>query len=127
MGGRRSGQSPAYLSSVIAGLDPAIQFVSAGSMATYFVYILASRRNGTLYIGVTGELARRAYEHKEGILEGFTKRYGVKLLVYYETYDDIRNAIQREKNLKKWPRAWKIALIEKNNPEWRDLYDDLNR
>jgi putative endonuclease len=125
--GRQTLLASPNLSDVIAGLDPAIQFASASSMATYFVYILASRRNGTLYIGVTGGLSRRAYEHKEGILEGFTKRYGVKLLVYYESYDDIRNAIQREKNLKKWPRAWKIALIERNNPDWRDLYDDLNR
>jgi putative endonuclease len=96
-------------------------------MATYFVYILASKRNGTLYVGMTGDLPRRAFEHKEGLLPGFTKRYGVKLLVHYETYDDVRNAIQREKNLKKWPRAWKIALIERHNPDWRDLYDDLNR
>jgi putative endonuclease len=91
----------------------------------HYVYIMASRRNGTLYIGVTNDIARRAYEHREGLIPRFTKRYGVKLLVHIESFDDIRAAIQREKNLKKWPRAWKIALIEENNPEWRDLYADL--
>jgi putative endonuclease len=94
-------------------------------MRTYYVYIMASRRNGTLYIGVTNDLARRAFEHKEGLGRGFTRRYGVKLLVHFEVTDDVRAAIQREKNLKKWPRAWKIALIERNNPDWRDLYADL--
>jgi putative endonuclease len=91
----------------------------------YYVYIMASRKNGTLYIGVTNDIARRAFEHREGLLSGFTKRYDVKLLVYVEAFDDIRAAIQREKNLKKWPRAWKIALIEESNPDWRDLYADL--
>ena len=81
-------------------------------MKTYYVYIMASRKNGTLYIGVTNDVARRAYEHHEGLLPGFTKRYGV---------NDISTAIQREKSLKKWPRAWKIALIEESNPDWRDL------
>jgi putative endonuclease len=92
---------------------------------TYYVYIMTSRKNGTLYIGVTNDIARRAYEHREGLLPGFTKRYAVKLLVHIEPFDDIRSAIQREKNLKKWPRAWKIALIEETNPDWRDLYADL--
>ena len=90
-------------------------------MREYYVYIMASRKNGTLYIGVTNDVARRAYEHREGL----TKRYGVKLLVHIESFDDIRAAIQREKNLKKWPRAWKIALIEETNPHWRDIYADL--
>ena len=94
-------------------------------MKTHYVFIMASRKNGTLYIGVTNDIARRAYEHREGLLPGFTKRYAVKLLVYIEPFDDIRSAIQREKNLKKWPRAWKIALIEATNPDWRDLYADL--
>ena len=94
-------------------------------MKTYYVYIMASRKNGTLYIGVTNDIARRAYEHREGLLPGFTKRYAVKLLVHIEPFDDIRSAIQREKNVKKWPRAWKIALIEETNPDWRDLYADL--
>jgi len=91
----------------------------------YYVYIMASRKNGTIYIGVTNDIARRTYEHREGLISGFTKRYDVKLLVYVEPFDDIRAAIQREKNLKKWPRVWKIALIEESNPEWRDLYGDL--
>jgi putative endonuclease len=110
---------------VIAGLDPAIQLGCALSVKTYYVYIMASRKNGTLYIGVTGDIARRAFEHREGLLPGFTKRYGVKLLVHIEPFDDIHAAIQREKNLKKWPRAWKIALIEGINPDWRDLYASL--
>ncbi|HXC53716.1 MAG TPA: GIY-YIG nuclease family protein [Rhizomicrobium sp.] len=87
----------------------------------YFVYILASRRNGTLYIGVTNDLARRAWEHREGLVEGFTKTYGVKMLVYYEVFDDIGVAIRREKRLKKYKREWKINLIQKHNVEWRDL------
>ena len=91
----------------------------------YCVYILASRRNGTLYIGVTNHLARRVYEHREGHYPGFTRKYGVAQLVHYETYDDIRLAQQREQNLKHWLRAWKIALIEQHNPTWRDLYEDL--
>ena len=94
-------------------------------MKTYYVYIMASRKNGTLYIGVTNDIARRAYEHREGLIPGFTKRYAVNLLVHIEPFDDICYAIQREKNLKKWPREWKIALIEETNPDWRDLYDDL--
>ncbi len=94
-------------------------------MRQYYVYIMASRKNGTLYIGVTNNIARRAFEHREGLIPGFTKRYDVKLLVHVEACDDISAAIQREKNLKKWPRAWKIALIEANNPEWRDLYGEL--
>jgi len=94
-------------------------------MKSYFVYILASKKNGTLYIGVTNDLVRRVYEHKEGVIDGFTKKYNVKKLVYYEIHNDIRNAIQREKQIKKWYRKWKIELIEKNNPEWNDLYPML--
>ena len=94
-------------------------------MREYFVYILASRRNGTLYTGVTNDLSRRVYEHREGSVAGFTKRYGVKMLVYYETYPDVRDAIAREKMLKKWRRAWKLQLIESLNPQWRDLYEEL--
>jgi putative endonuclease len=90
-----------------------------------WIYIMTNRPNGTLYTGVTSNLARRAFEHREGLLEGFTKRYGLKHLVYYESYDDIRVAIQREKNIKHWPRAWKARLIFDLNPEWRELYDDL--
>jgi putative endonuclease len=86
---------------------------------------MASWRNGTLYIGVTGDLARRAYQHRSGEVDGFTRRHGVKMLVHVEAFDRIEAAIQREKTLKHWPRRWKIALIERENPEWRDLYQDL--
>ncbi len=91
----------------------------------YYVYILASKRNGTLYIGVTSNLVKRVYEHKNSLIDGFTKKYNVHKLVYYEATDDINSAITTEKRLKKWNRAWKIELIEKHNPEWRDLYSDL--
>ncbi|MBI3706688.1 MAG: GIY-YIG nuclease family protein [Proteobacteria bacterium] len=93
----------------------------------YYVYILASRRNGTLYIGATNDLMRRAWEHRQAVAESFTKKYGVHRLVYFEAYDQARPAIQRERTLKHWRRDWKIALIEKSNPEWRDLYDDITR
>ncbi|MEA2064558.1 MAG: GIY-YIG nuclease family protein [Gemmatimonadota bacterium] len=91
-------------------------------MKTYYVYILASKRNGTLYIGVTNDLVRRVYEHKNNLFAGFTSKYGVHRLVYYERFENIEYAIQREKRLKKWNRAWKLALIEKENPNWEDLY-----
>jgi len=94
-------------------------------MREYYLYILASRRNGTLYIGVTNDLSRREYEHREGTAEGFTRRYGVKLLVYCETFSDIREAIARQKALKKWRRAWKLELIESSNPQWQDLRGSL--
>ena len=90
-------------------------------MKFYFVYILASMKNGTLYIGVTNDLERRIYEHKNDLLPGFTRKYGVHLLVYYEMFEDINDAIVREKQLKKWNRSWKIRLIEKHNPKWEDL------
>jgi putative endonuclease len=89
------------------------------------VYILASARNGTLYVGVTSDLCGRIAAHKQGLLPGFTKKYNVKLLVYVEEFGTMDEAIAREKQLKRWARAWKIALIEKNNPEWRDLFFDL--
>ena len=88
---------------------------------TYYVYVLASKRNGTLYIGVTNDLGRRVGEHREGLVPGFTKTYGVKTLVYYEAFDDIEQAIRREKRLKKYKREWKMNLIQQNNVEWRDL------
>lgn len=91
-----------------------------------YVYILSSKQIGTLYIGVTRDLLQRIYQHKSGETPCFTSKYNIKTLVYYEEFDDIYDAIQREKNLKHWPRKWKIALIEKMNPEWRDLYDELN-
>jgi len=95
-------------------------------MATqFYVYILASQRNGTLYIGVTNDLMRRVFEHKQGAVPGLTKRYGVKTLVYFEICEEAAVAIQREKTMKRWPRQWKIIRIEEGNPAWRDLYDDL--
>jgi putative endonuclease len=94
-------------------------------MNQYYVYILANKRNGTLYIGVTNDLIRRVYEHKNNLIDGFSKKYTVHLLVYFEIQNDIYHAIEREKQLKKWQRNWKIELIEKDNPEWIDLYDGL--
>lgn len=91
----------------------------------YCVYILASKRNGTLYVGVTSDLKKRVYQHKSNLLEGFTKKYQVHLLVYYKCGESIEAAITREKQLKKWSRKWKIRLIEERNPEWKDLYEDL--
>ncbi len=92
-----------------------------------FVYIVSNKRDGTLYIGVTSDLSRRIYEHREERTKGFTQRYGLHRLAYYESFDDIRAAIQREKTLKHWPRVWKLALIQDMNPEWADLYETLNR
>jgi putative endonuclease len=92
----------------------------------YFIYILASKKNGTLYIGVTSNLLKRIYEHKNNIVEGFTKKYSVHLLVYYEIFDQIEDAISREKTLKTWHRKWKLELIESKNPDWNDLYTTLN-
>ena len=93
----------------------------------YYVYILASRRNGTLYIGVTNDLARRAWEHREGLLRGFTKKYDVKMLVYFEEFQNIGFTIHRETRLKKWKRKWKLNLIESMNPDWKDLYEQLQQ
>jgi len=94
-------------------------------MAAYYVYILASRPGGAIYVGVTNDLVRRIYEHKTGIVKGHTKRYGIDRLVHFEIYDDVRNALQREHNIKHWSRAWKTELIAKQNPSWRDLYDEI--
>ncbi len=92
---------------------------------TYYVYILASRRNGTLYVGVTNDLVRRVHEHREGLGSAFTRKYRVALLVYFESTTDITAAIEREKELKRWNRKWKLALIERDNPTWRDLYPEI--
>ena len=92
---------------------------------TYYVYILASARNGTLYTGVTGNLARRIWEHRTGAIDGFTKRYNVNRLVHIETFSDIGAAIAREKAIKRWKRSWKLELIEQANPDWRDLFADV--
>jgi putative endonuclease len=94
-------------------------------MEQYYVYILASKRNGTLYIGVTNNLAKRVYEHKSNLVEGFTQKYKVHNLVYYEVYRNIQDAILREKRMKKWKRQWKVELIEKDNPQWDDLFERI--
>ena len=91
----------------------------------YFVYVLASGRNGTLYVGVTSDLVRRVQEHREGLVPGFTRKHAVKLLVYWELHHDINEAILREKRIKRWHRRWKLELIEGNNPQWRDLWSEL--
>ncbi len=90
-----------------------------------YVYLLASRRNGTLYVGVTSNLVQRVGQHKERLIDGFTKRYGVHRLVWYECHESMESAIRREKAIKEWKRRWKLALIEKQNSTWRDLYEDL--
>lgn len=92
---------------------------------TFHVYMLASARYGTLYLGVTSDLIKRIWEHRQGVVDGFTRKHGVKHLVWFETHADAVSAITREKQLKKWNRAWKISLIQQENPHWRDLYDDL--
>jgi putative endonuclease len=89
------------------------------------VYILASQKNGTLYIGVTSDLVKRCWEHKENLVEGFTKRYKIHYLVYFELHETMTDVIQREKQIKKWRRAWKLSLIEEQNPEWRDLSNEI--
>ena len=94
---------------------------------SYFVYIMTNQNNGTTYIGMTNDLFRRVHEHREKLYAGFSKQNGTIKLVYYEEFADVRDAIQREKRLKKWNRAWKIDLIEQTNPDWRDLWFDLNR
>jgi putative endonuclease len=86
---------------------------------------MASKPFGTLYVGMTNDVVFRAYQHREGLMDGFTKRYGVKMLVYYEEHATALEAIQREKNIKHWPRAWKVDLVRKTNPEWRDLFDEI--
>ena len=90
-----------------------------------YVYIITNKRNGTLYTGVTTDLKKRIWEHKEGIFDGFSKKHGLKILVWYEVHDDVSEAILKEKRIKKWERAWKLHIIEEMNSEWRDLYEDL--
>jgi putative endonuclease len=111
-------------SPVMAGLVPAIHGRNDQPMSGY-VCILTNRPNGTLYIGVTSDLVRRVAEHREGTIKGFTRTYGLKRLVYFEVYDDIQTAIQREKNMKHWSRTWKVRLILASNPLWNDLFDGL--
>jgi putative endonuclease len=107
-----------------ARLDPGINSRHQ-SAVPYWVYIVANFKRGTVYVGVTNDLVRRVFQHREHITRGFTSRYAVTRLVYYEQYDHARTAIQREKNLKHWSRDWKIALIENGNPDWRDRYDEI--
>jgi putative endonuclease len=117
----------------MAGLVPAIHdYIARGwirrhifAMEGAWVYIVANRPNGTLYTGVTTDIGRRAWEHREGLVPGFTERYGLKRLVYVEAHTNIQSAIQRERNMKHWPRAWKVRLILATNPQWDDLYDRL--
>jgi putative endonuclease len=92
---------------------------------SFWVYILASRRNGTLYVGMTDDLARRSWEHRTDAVPGFTRKYGVKMLVWFEQHETRESALQRERQLKKWNRAWKLQLIERFNPSWKDLADEL--
>lgn len=92
---------------------------------SFFVYILASQRNGTVYVGMTDDLVRRAWEHRAGVVPGFTKTYGVKRLVWYEVHESREVAFQRERQIKKWKRAWKLEMIERSNAGWRDLADEL--
>jgi putative endonuclease len=91
----------------------------------FYVYILASKPNGTLYTGVTSNLIQRVWQHKHDVIQGFTRKYNVKTLVYYEVHENAESAITREKKIKRWRRAWKLGLIENRNPEWRDLYEDI--
>jgi len=91
----------------------------------FYVYILASKRNGTLYTGITSDLVKRVWEHKQGIMKGFTKKYNVKALVYFEVHSNPESAIIREKQIKKWKRDWKLKLIERSNPMWKDLYETI--
>ncbi len=90
-----------------------------------YVYIMSNRKHGTLYVGVTADIIRRAWEHRTGYVDGFTRRYGLDRLIWFERHEEIVPAIRREKNIKNWPRAWKVRLIEKMNPEWEDLYPTL--
>ena len=94
-------------------------------MKQYYVYILTNKRNGTLYVGVTSDILKRIYEHKYKLTEGFTEKYDLKQLVFYEIHNDIEEAILREKRIKKWNRQWKINLIQKNNPQWNNLYESI--
>ena len=110
---------------VMAGLVPAIPIREAQEVRQFYVYILASRPGGAIYVGVTNDLVRRMFEHKNGMVEGHTKRYGIDRLVHFEIYDTAYQAIQREKNIKHWPRVWKTRLIGEKNDTWRDLYDEI--
>jgi putative endonuclease len=110
---------------VMAGFVPAIHVLQNINMAGGYIYILTNPPNGVLYVGVTNDLVRRVFEHRSGFVDGFTKRYGLKRLVHFEKFDDIRDAIQREHNIKHWSRAWKVRKILAMNPNWDDLFDTI--
>jgi putative endonuclease len=123
----KAGSDPGLFSSRHSGAREArTRNPTIGLFMAYYVYLLASDRNGTLYIGVTNDIIRRVFEHKSKVVPGFTKRYAVDKLVWFEIYDDPTSAITREKELKKWRREWKIQLIEKQNPQWIDLYPQIS-
>jgi putative endonuclease len=133
-GGTASDRADRIRPAVMAGLVPAIHAVARSDatqeyapMPGGWVYIMTNRPNGVIYTGVTADLARRVHEHREGLVPGFTRRYGLNRLVWIEPHDDIRAAIQREKNIKHWPRAWKAQMIIDANPGWADLYEILNQ
>jgi putative endonuclease len=109
----------------MAGLVPAISIRETPRVRQFYVYILASRPGGALYVGVTNDLVRRVYEHRNKMARGDTNRYGIDRLVYFEIYETAYQAIQREKNIKHWPRVYKTRLIAKENAKWRDLYDEI--
>jgi putative endonuclease len=111
----------------MAGLVPAIHVLHNFRMAGGFIYLPTNRPNGVLYVGVTNDLVRRIFEHRSGFVEGSTRRHSLKKLVYFEQFESIQSAIQREHNIKHWPRAWKVRLIVANNPAWDDLYDTITQ
>jgi putative endonuclease len=120
-----AGHSRRRTASLPLAYVPAIHVLQNIRMAGGYVYILTNRPNGILYVGVTNDLVRRVFEHRSGFVDGFTKQHGLKRLVYFERFDDIRDAIQREHNIKHWPRAWKVRKIVADNPEWNDLYPTI--
>ena len=111
----------------MVGRHDTINLRKGACIVTYWLYILANRRRGAIYVGVTSNLQKRVWQHREGEVPGYTSRYGITQLVYFEPHDDIEQAIAREKRLKRWRRAWKDELIEATNPEWHDLWDEINR
>jgi putative endonuclease len=112
---------------VMAGLVPANHVLQYRGMAGGYVYFMTNRPNGILYVGVTSDLVRRVFEHRSGFVEGFTRRYGLKRLVYFEKFETMPHAIQREHNVKHWPRAWKVRLIVAANPDWDDLFETISK
>jgi putative endonuclease len=111
----------------MAGLVPAIHVLQYHHMTGGYVYLMTNRPNGLLYVGVTNDIVRRVYEHRSDLVDGFTRRYGLKRLVYFEQFETIRDAIQREHNIKHWSRAWKVRLIIANNSNWDDLFETISK